>query len=225
MLEVQKLFQKHFGHPAIHVVRAPGCLELLGNHTEYNQGLVLALAIDKSVFMAVAPRRDGKVELISSAFAEREAFSAHEIPPGAPGAWASHVKGVLNELRRRGVHFSGFSAAIHGTIPMGAGLGSSSALKVATALAVRQLYPFTLTMTGAGTPPKRDPKDRLPTLTSSEKLEIARTCRATEKRFLGTDRGLLAQIASLFGKAFHATEVDCQSLAIEPVPMWSATPE
>src|SRR5689334_13840584 len=103
MLEVQKLFQKHFGHPAIHVVQAPGRLELLGNHTDYNQGLALALAIDRFMFMAVAPRRDGKIELVSSAFAEKEIFSAHEIQPGPAGAWANYVKGTLGELRRRGV--------------------------------------------------------------------------------------------------------------------------
>ena len=219
MLEVQKLFQKHFGHPAIHVVQAPGRLELLGNHTDYNQGLAMALAIDKFVFMAVAPRRDGKVELLSSAFADREVFSAHEIPPGAPGSWANYVKGVLSELRRRGVHFSGFSAAIHGTIPPGAGMSSSAALEVATALAIRQLHPYTLTLTGAGAPPKRGRKDQLPPLKSAEKLEIAKTCRAAESRFVGVNCGLLDQISSLFGKAFHAIEIDCQSLAVEHVPM------
>ena len=83
MLEVQKLFQRHFGHPAIHVVQAPGRLELLGNHTDYNQGLVMALAMDRYVIMAVAPRRDPKIELVSSAFADKEVFSAHDIQPGA----------------------------------------------------------------------------------------------------------------------------------------------
>lgn len=219
MLEVQKLFQKHFGHPAIHVVQAPGRLELLGNHTDYNQGLVMALAIDRFVFMAVAPRRDGKIELVSSAFAEKEVFSAHDIQPGAPGLWANYAKGVLSELRRRGIHFSGFSAAIYGTIPLGAGMSSSAALEVATALAVRQLYPYTLTPTGAATPPKRDQKDRLPPLKSAEKLEIAKTCRAAESRFVGVNCGLLDQISSLFGKAFHAVEIDCQSLAVEHVPL------
>ena len=221
MLEVQKLFQRHFGHPAIHVVQAPGRLELLGNHTDYNQGLVMALAIDRYVFMAVAPRRDGKIELVSSAFTDKEVFSAHDIQPGASGSWANYVKGVLSELRRRGVHFSGFSAAIHGTIPPGAGMSSSAALEVATALAIRQLYPYTLTLTGAGTPPRRDQrnKDRLPSLKSAEKMEIAKACRAAESRFVGVNCGLLDQISSLFGKAFHAIEIDCQSLAVEHVPM------
>lgn len=219
MLEVRKLFQKHFGHPPVQVVQAPGRLELLGNHTDYNQGLVMALAIDRFIFMAVAPRRDGKVELVSSAFPDSELFSAHEIQPGAPGSWANYVKGVLSELRRRGVHFSGFSAAIHGTIPPGAGMSSSAALEVATALAVRQLYPYTLTMSGAATPPKRDPKDRLPPLKAAEKLEIAKACRAAESRFVGVNCGLLDQISSLFGKAFHAVEIDCQSLTVEHVPL------
>src|SRR5436309_11170722 len=133
MLEVQKLFRSHFGHPPTHLVQAPGRLELLGNHTDYNQGLVLALAVDRFVFLAVSPRRDGRIEIVSSAFPGKETFSAHELTRGPAAPWTDYVKGVLTELRRRQVHFTGFSAAVHGTIPLGAGLSSSAALEVATA--------------------------------------------------------------------------------------------
>src|SRR6185503_532297 len=132
MLEVAKLFQSTFQQPPIHTVQAPGRLELLGNHTDYNEGLVLSLAIDRHVFVSVAPRRDGRIELISSAFPGLVKGSAHEISPDPAARWANYVKGVLLELRRRRVHFTGFSAAIHGTIPLGAGLSSSAALEVAT---------------------------------------------------------------------------------------------
>lgn len=219
MQEVRQLFKKHYGHAPPIVVQAPGRLELLGNHTDYNQGLVLALAVDRFIAMAVTPRTDGKIELVSSAFPGKEKFSVHDLARNAAAPWSDYVKGVLHELRRRKVHFTGFSAAIHGTIPLGAGMSSSAALEVATALAVRQLHPYTLTLAGAATPPKRDDHNLLPPLTTPEKIEIARTCQAAESGFVGVNCGLLDQISSLFGKAFHAIEIDCQSLAVDHVPM------
>lgn len=219
MLEVQQLFKKHYGHAPPIVVQAPGRLELLGNHTDYNQGLVMALAVDRFIAMAVTPRTDGRIELVSSAFPGKEIFSVHELTRNPAAPWSDYVKGVLTELRRRKVHFSGFSAAIHGTIPLGAGMSSSAALEVATALAVRQLHPYTLTLTGATTPPKRDDRGALPVLSALEKIEIAKACQAAESGFVGVNCGLLDQISSLFGKAFHAIEIDCQSLAVEHVPM------
>jgi galactokinase len=216
---VTQLFRKHFSIPPVHVVQAPGRLELLGNHTDYNEGLVLSLAVDKTIQMAVSPRSDGRVELVSSAFAAPETFPAHELEKNPAAPWADYVKGVLGQLRRRQVHFTGFNAAIHGTIPLGAGLSSSAALEVVTALAVRALHPYSLTLAGSTIPPRRDAKGALPPLTPVEKLEIAKVCQAAESQFVGVHCGLLDQISSLFGKAFHAIEIDCQSLAIERVPM------
>ena len=216
---VAAFFKKQFGHTPTHVVQAPGRLELLGNHTDYNQGLVLALAIDKSITIASAPRTDGKVVLASSAFPETETFSVADLRKNPVTPWADYVKGVLEQLRRRGIPFSGFSAAIHGTLPMGAGMSSSAALEVATALTLRRLHPFTLTETASSSPPRPDRSGHLPPLTTREKLNLARLCQAAENQFVGVNSGLLDQISSLFGKAFHAIEIDCQSLSVEHVPM------
>jgi len=216
---VTQLFRKHFSIPPVHVVQAPGRLELLGNHTDYNEGLVLALAVDKHIQMAVSPRTDGRIELISSAFAAPEKFPAHVLEKNPDAPWADYVKGVLDQLRKRQVHFTGFNAAIHGTIPLGAGLSSSAALEVATALAVRALHPYSLTPAGSTLPPRRDRRGVLPPLTAVEKLEIAKVGQGAESQFVGVHCGLLDQLSSLFGKAFHAIEIDCQSLAIERVPM------
>src|SRR5207248_1670663 len=123
------LFRSHFNYPPIHVVRAPGRLELLGNHTDYNEGLVLSLAVDKYIQIACAPRSDGKIELVSAAFPERELFWMSDLKKNAAAPWADYVKGVLDQLRKRGVHFTGFNAAISGDIPMGAGMSSSAALE------------------------------------------------------------------------------------------------
>src|SRR3954471_12432139 len=130
VLEAQSVFKKHFGQTPTHTVVAPGRLELLGNHTDYNDGLVMSLAVDKYILIASSPRTDGKVELVSSAFPGKEAFSVSELKKNPAASWADYVKGVLEQLRKRGVHFSGFNAAVHGTIPMGAGMSSSAALEV-----------------------------------------------------------------------------------------------
>ena len=217
--EVIAFFRKQFGFKPTHVVQAPGRLELLGNHTDYNQGLVLALAVDKHIYMASSPRTDGKIELTSTAFPKRESFSVGNLQKNPDAAWADYVKGVLDQLRKRNVHTRGFNAAIHADIPMGAGMSSSAALEVATALTLRHLSPYTLTATGLAAPPINDESGELPDLTLKEKLEIAKLCQAAENQFVGVQCGLLDQVSSLYGKAFHAIELDCQSNTVEHVPM------
>ena len=110
--EVQSVFKKHFSFTPTHVVSAPGRLELLGNHTDYNDGLVLSLAVDRFISIASSPRTDGKIELVSSAFPDREIFPVNEFKKNEKTPWADYVKGVLDQLRKRRVNFSGFSAAI-----------------------------------------------------------------------------------------------------------------
>ena len=219
MTDAQTLFQAQFGSSPAHLVRAPGRLELLGNQTDYNLGLVLSLAIDKTIQIAAGPRHDGKIELVSSTYPGRETFWLDKIAKNPAAPWADYSKGVLLQLRKHGVHFSGFNAAIHGTIPAGAGMSSSAALEVATALAVRQLFPFTLTESGLGAPPKCDRRGALPPLTAAERLPLARICRAAENEFVGVRSGLLDQISSLFGRAWHVMEIDFQSLTVELAPM------
>src|SRR2546421_806101 len=170
MPDVQTLFKRHFGYTPVHVVRAPGRLELLGNHTDYNEGLVMSLAVDKYIQIASAPRNDGKIELISAAFPQPEVFWADDLKKNPAAPWTDYVKGVLDQLRKRDVNFRGFNAAISGDIPMGAGMSSSAALEVATALTIRLLFPFSLTETATTIPPLPDAKGELPPLTPKEKL-------------------------------------------------------
>src|SRR5205814_1014239 len=142
MSGAHNLFRKEFNATPAHVVRAPGRLELLGNHTDYNEGLVMAIAVDRCIEIASAPRSDGKILVVSDSFPGRETFPANEFKKSPAAPWADYVKGVLEQLRKRGVHFNGFAAAISGNIPMGAGMSSSAALEVAAALTVRRLHPF-----------------------------------------------------------------------------------
>jgi galactokinase len=217
--ETQTLFKRAFSHAPTYVVQAPGRVELLGNHTDYNDGLVMSLAVDRYIYIASSPRIDGKVELISSAFPNREKFSAATLDKNPEAPWADYVKGVLDQLRKRGVSYSGFNAAIHSTIPLGAGLSSSAALEVATALTVRQIHPYMLTESGVMRPPKRDRGGELPGLTRVEKLALARLCQAAENQFVGVNCGLLDQVSCLFGKEYHVIELDCKNVSVEVMPM------
>ena len=103
---VKTFFKQHFGFTPAHVAWAPGRLELLGNHTDYNEGLVMSVAVDKYVCIAASPRTDGKIELVSSAFPQPDIFWISEIKHNPAAPWADYVKGVLVQLRQRGVNFS-----------------------------------------------------------------------------------------------------------------------
>jgi len=217
--QAQAVFKKHFNQTPTHVVSAPGRLELLGNHTDYNDGLVMSLAVDKYIIIASSPRTDGKVELVSSAFPGREIFSVDDLKKNPSASWANYIKGVLDQLHKRGVNFNGFNAAVHGTIPMGAGMSSSAALEVATALTIRKLYPYGLSTTGLTAPPVKNSKGELPPPSQAEKLEVAKVCRAAENQFVGVNCGILDQISSLFGKASSVIDIDCSSLVVGNSPM------
>lgn len=219
MQDVQTFFKKHFNQTPTHIVSAPGRLEVLGNHTDYNHGLVMSVAVDKYVFIASSPRSDGRVELISSAFPGAERFTVSELKSNPAARWADYVKGVLAQLRRRGVHFGGFNAAIHSTLPLGAGMSSSAALEVATAMSIRRLHPFTLTETGTALPPKPNERGELPPVASAERMQYARLCRAAENEFVGVPCGILDQVSSLFGRAWNVMSIDCQSLTVDHAPL------
>ncbi len=217
--DVQAVFKRHFGYTPPHVVKAPGRLEVLGNHTDYNEGLVMSVAVDRYIYIACGPRTDGRIELVSSTFSVPEKFWISELKSNPAARWADYSKGVLAQLRQRGVHFSGFNAALHSTIPLGAGMSSSAALEVATALAVRQLFPFSLSDTGATVPPPRDEHGHLPPLTRTERMAFSRLCHAAENEFVGVPCGILDQVSALFGKAWNVMNIDCRSLVVEHLPL------
>jgi galactokinase len=216
---VKRFFKQHFGYTPAHVACAPGRLELLGNHTDYNEGLVMSVAVDKYVCIAASPRTDGKIELVSSAFSQPDIFWISEIKHNPDAPWADYVKGVLVQLRKRGVHFSGFSAAIDSNVPVGVGMSSSAALEVASALIVRQLFAYSLTELGASIPPRRDPRGRLPPVEAKEKLHLARLCQAAEIEFVGVNCGLLDQISSLCGRSYQVMNIDCRFHTVDLTPL------
>jgi galactokinase len=219
MLEAATAFQRHFGTVPTQMVRAPGRLEVLGNHTDYNEGLVMALAVDKYVALAGAPRDDDQVEVVSTAFPGAVRFALAGIAKDASAPWADYLKGVLLELRGRDVPLRGFNVAIHSTIPLGAGLSSSAALLVSTALLVRKFAPYALAPDGAGTALPRWSDGELPGLGSAEKLALAKLCQAAENRFVGVNCGLLDHLSSLFGRADQVILIDCRDLTVDHTPL------
>ena len=211
------LFRKHFGALPTRIIAAPGRVELLGNHTDYNGGLVLAAAIDRHLALAVSPRADGTVRLVSDRYAEPIPFLADDPSPDLTAPWAAYVKGVLALLGRRGISPRGFDAAVAGDLPAGAGLSSSAALTTATLLASRSLYPFSLQPSVAA--PVADRSGQLPKPTATERLEFARLCQTVEREFAGVNCGLLDPLTILSGRDGCALELDFLHLTVEPVPL------
>ena len=173
---------------------APGRVELLGNHTDYNEGLVLAAAIDRGVRVSGARRSDQRIALRSSSLGEFEIACDGLRPQKEPG-WVNYPLGVVRELLDAGIQVGGFSAEIESDLPSCCGLSSSAALEVATAFFLLQLFEAEL-------PP----------------MQIARLCQRAEHRFVGVQSGLLDQVTSIFGRADHAVFFDARSEEVRTIP-------
>jgi galactokinase len=173
---------------------APGRVELLGNHTDYNEGFVLAGAIDRGLNVSGEKRNDGRIALHSSALGDYD-LRIEDLQAQDEPRWTNYVLGVVRELLDVGVPIEGFSARIEGNLPFGCGLSSSAALEVATAF-------FLLKLSATSLPP----------------IEVARLCQRAEHRFVGVQSGLLDQVTSIFGRAGHAVFFDARSEEVRLIP-------
>jgi galactokinase len=173
---------------------APGRVELLGNHTDYNQGVVLGATIDRGISVTGNRCDDGMIRIHSRDFGKVE-IPLSELRPLAEDRWANYALGVVRELIDLGVPVTGFRAQVNGDVPVGAGLSSSAALELASALFLLKLFPRELAP-----------------------LEIAKACQRAEHRYVGVQSGLLDQVVALFGRANHAVFFDCRSEEILTVP-------
>jgi galactokinase len=196
-------FTRRFGRPPAHVLRAPGRVELLGNHTDYNDGLVLSAAIDRDLAMAVGPRLDAEVRLVSADEGAEIQLDVRQLAPEALFPWARYPAGVLTALAARGIGIPGFDALIESDVPSGAGLGSSAALEAVTALAVRALQPFRLA------------DDRGAALDDAERWRLAHLLRAAEFDFVGVPCGILDQASVLFGASDTVLLIDCRVPSVQ----------
>jgi galactokinase len=188
-------FEKAFGtRPRI--FRAPGRVNLIGEHTDYNDGFVMPAAVGFSTYVAIAPRPDRKLVIHSKEFPGNFEFDLDHLPEKRLGAWCDYVVGVASVLRESGLKLAGANLLVHGKVPIGAGLSSSAALEVSSALALLSL-----------------------TDTSLPLPEVAQLCRQAENSFVGARVGIMDQFVSCMGKAGHAFFLDCRSLDFRLVPI------
>ena len=193
--EVARRFRQEYdGQPLI--CRAPGRVNIIGEHTDYNDGFVLPCAIEFSVYVAASARSDHKLLLRSTEFSERFEFDVHDLPPKGSGVWADYVIGVAAALKNAELALTGANLLVHGEVPIGSGLSSSAAIEVATALSL-------LGLTGGKLP--------LP--------KVAKLCQSAENDFVGARVGIMDQFISCLGKAGHVLLLDCRSLQFELVPV------
>ena len=194
----RRLFHDRFHRAPDVLAAAPGRIEFIGNHTDYNGGLVLGAAIDRRVVVAVARRDDARLRFTSDgAPAIVEADLRDVTPRSGRDRWVNYPLGVFHELRRDGLKAAvGFDLAITSTLPSGAGLSSSAALELATAYALTAAY-------GA----------------AQDRLTLARLARRAENDFVGMPCGLLDQGVSAFGRRDHLVLVDGQAETFAAVPL------
>jgi galactokinase len=183
--------------PTFHAF-APGRVELLGNHTDYNAGVVLSAAIQMGIRAEGSVRDDRRITLGSEGIeGEATAELAGGLKPR--GAWDDYPLGVVEMLRQAGAPVGGFDARFTADLPLGAGLSSSAALEVATAVLVTRMFPFAVSP-----------------------LDLAKICRRAENEFVGVSCGLLDQVSSIFGRRDHVVFLDCRAESVEPVPLPSS---
>jgi galactokinase len=173
----------------------PGRVNLIGEHTDYNDGLCLPFAIAAGVTVEAADGPEDRIEVRALDLGETDAFALRD-PEPADG-WRAFVRGTAAELQRAGHPLRGASLTIHGDVPRGSGLSSSAALEVALALAL-------LAHAGRPEPDRRD---------------LARLCSRVENDWVGAETGLLDQLAALFGREGHAIRLDMRTLAVDPVAL------
>jgi galactokinase len=193
-LDLEAAFQKKFGTTCL-IVRSPGRVNLIGEHTDYNDGFVLPAAVDKAAYVAIAKRTDHKVVMYATAFNQDFETSLKEIKTTTLG-WPNYILGVIDQIQKTGLELGGCNLLIDGDIPIGAGLSSSAALECATLFALNELFGLQFT-----------------------KLQMAFMAQKAEYDFAGVHCGLMDMFASLFGKKDHVIKLDCRSLEYEYVPL------
>lgn len=195
--ELRHAFLKHFAAEPEIIVRAPGRVNLIGEHTDYNDGFVLPCGIDREVFIAADSRStNGKIELYSLEYEQSDEFSVSEIEHTQTAEWSNYVRGVVELAKKSGANPKGFRALISGNVPQGAGLSSSAALEVAVATLLNTLCH--LSMNGK---------------------EIALLAQKAENEFVGVKCGIMDQFASALAQADSALMIDCRDLSYASIPL------
>ncbi|HWJ26083.1 MAG TPA: galactokinase family protein, partial [Flavisolibacter sp.] len=176
------------------LVKSPGRVNIIGEHTDYNNGFVLPAAIDKAICVGVSPRNDDQIKLYSGDFDESFETTVSQMKPTEKG-WPNYILGVADQLVKRGYQVRGFNLVIDGNVPIGSGLSSSAAVECSTAFALNDIF-------GLNIP----------------KMELVFIAQKAEHEFAHVMCGIMDQFASVFGKKDHVIRLDCQTLNYEYVP-------
>ena len=197
---VSDKFEERFGERPSHVVHSPGRVNLIGEHTDYNDGFVLPMIIDRAVWMALRPRTDdGHVSVYSFDYEETAEFNLANFQHES-AHWLEYIKGVAYALQAAGYQLQGWEGVMAGNVPRGAGLSSSAALEVAAARAFTAVSNLTW-----------------------DAAKMAQLAQIAENEWVGVNCGIMDQMVSAAGKPHHALLIDCRSLATELVKLPEAT--
>ena len=190
-------FASAFGNAdGISVAMAPGRVNLIGEYTDFNEGFVFPMTVDRGVYLAIRTRHDKRVRVASMRYEELVEYELDEFVTPKPGSWQSYVLGVVEELRLRNLLTQGFEAVVDGNLNLGAGLSSSAALEVATAVALQESVGF-----------------------SMNRVDLVKMCQHVEHNYANVLCGIMDQFACGIGRSGHALLLDCRSLEYENVPV------
>jgi galactokinase len=192
--KLKEKFQSLFNSEPL-LVRSPGRVNIIGEHTDYNEGFVLPAAIDKAIYIAIGKRDDEVISLYAQDYQQSHEIKLSNIVP-TNKHWPNYILGIVDQLQKKNYPISGFNLAIDGDVPLGAGLSSSAAVECATVYALNDLF-------GLGI----------------EKIEMVKMAQLAEQTFAKVMVGIMDQFASMFGKKGHAIKLDCRSLEYEYVPL------
>jgi galactokinase len=193
-LTISNSFNEIFGAVPEYVICSPGRINIIGEHTDYNEGFVLPAAINKAIYVAIGKRNDNEVHLYATAFKERFSIELGNIDK-TDNDWANYILGVISEVQKVSTKLNGFNLVLMGDLPIGAGMSSSAAVECATVFALNELYAIGL-----------------------NKLQMVTMAQQAEHNFAGVMCGIMDMFASVMGKKDHAIKLDCKTLEYEYVP-------
>ncbi len=188
-------YQQAFDRDPEVVTSAPGRINLIGDHTDYNEGFVLPAAINRRIYVAAGKRADRNTSFYAADYDSTLQTALERLGERESHLWANYPKGVLFLLSESGYRVGGLDLCIKGDVPQSAGLSSSAALEVGTALAVKDLFGLDI-----------------------DSVSLAKLCRRAENAFVGVRCGIMDQFTAVHGKKGHALLIDCRSLGFEVVP-------
>jgi len=194
--EIYSIYNSLFNENAQVGSSSPGRINLIGEHTDYNNGYVLPAAIDKRIYAAFGKRSDGAIHMHSLDFDETICVNAEEVKPFADHTWVNYILGVVAQLKNGNYCLTGFNMVVGGDVPVGAGLSSSAAMECAVMYGLNELFQLEI-----------------------EKLEMVKMAQKAEHEYAGVRCGIMDQFASVFGKKDHVIQLDCRTLYFDYKPL------